>query len=86
MLLFEFCCCDFCYGGMEIFGLTAFHLNILALSVELLLFCLNSCVSRPILGGNVQMNNFLETICQFGRQNLEELCSGRGKSGKFECL
>ena len=71
---------------MEIFELEAFPLDILALFVKLLLFRSIFCVSQQILGGIIQMNISLETICQFDRRNPEEVDFGRGQSEKFERL
>ncbi len=84
MLLDGFYCGDFCYDGKEIFVPVAFCLNIPVLFVELLLFHSKFCVSQLILGGYMRMNIFLETICQFGHQNLAEVYCGRGQSEKFE--
>ena len=86
MLLLKFCCHDFCLNGVEIFELEAFPLDILSLFVKLLLFHSIFCVLQLTLGGNIQMNIFLETICQFDRRNPEEVDFGRGQSERFECL
>ena len=82
MLLEGFCCDDFCLRENVV--LEAFPLNIPVFFVELLLVHSKFCVFQLILGANKQMNIFLETICQFGHQNLAEIYSGRGQSGKFE--
>ncbi len=80
MLLLADCCCDFCYDVKEIFELVAFRLNILALFVMLLLFRTILYVFQLIVGGNVQMNIFLETIDLIDCQNLEEVYFVKGQN------
>jgi hypothetical protein len=61
----------------------AFHLNILALFATLWLSHLTFSIFRLIVGGSIQMNIFMGTICQFDCQNLEEVYSEKGQNQKF---
>jgi hypothetical protein len=61
-------------------ALMAFHLNILALFAMLWLFRSAFSIFQLIVGGNIQMNIFLGTICQFDYQTLEEVYFRKGQN------
>jgi hypothetical protein len=64
----------------EIFGQVVTRLDILVLAVMLVLFHLAVYIFQQNVGGNLQMNTFLEITCQFDHQNLVEVDFEWGQS------